>query len=336
MTLFVNTPWCFVKKKLIFLQLLINISLISNAQDFLPEKSFYNIFPIENRDSIFQRPDKKRVYIAGGSTAIFYSGLLIALNQAWYKDFPSTSFHTFNDSKEWLQVDKIGHAWTVYNLAKYSTAMWKWTGLPKNKTLWIGGLSAIGYLTIIEFLDAHSIKWGWSWSDMGANIAGTGLFIAQEFAWQEQRIQFKFSSHIASYDPSLKKRADDLYGKNFTERIFKDYNSQTYWLSFNLKSFAKESHLPRWLNLAVGYGADGLLGGFENKWSDGDPGLPINRIDIIRKRQFYLSPDVDLSKIKTNKKGIRILLDILNVLKIPAPALMLDSEGKFRAYVVYF
>ena len=336
MTLSENTPWFFVLKKLIFLLLTIHISLASDAQNLLPENSFLSTYSIKNNDSILQRPDKKRVYIAGGNTAIFYSGMLVALNQAWYKDFPRTSFHTFNDSREWLQVDKIGHAWTVYNLAKYSTAMWKWTGLQENKTLWIGGLSAMGYLTIIEFLDAHSIKWGWSWADMGANLAGTGIFIAQEGAWHEQRIQFKFSSHIASYDPSIKKRANDLYGKSFVERIFKDYNSQTYWLSINLKSFVGESKLPQWLNLAVGYGADGLLGGFENKWTDGDPGFPINRSDIKRKRQFYLSPDIDLSKIKTNKKGLRILLDILNVLKIPAPALMLDSEGKLRAYGIYF
>ena len=287
-------------------------------------------------DSNFQKPDKKRIYIAGGGTIVFYTGMLVALNQAWYKDFPRTSFHTFDDSKEWLQVDKIGHGWTVYNLAKYSTAMWRWTGLPESKTLWLGGLSAMGYVTIIEILDAHSVKWGWSWADMGANIAGTGLYVAQQIAWQEQRVLFKFSSHIASYDPSLKKRANELYGKSFVERIFKDYNSQTYWLSLNLKSLAPGGNLPSWLNVAVGYGADGLLGGFENKWTDGDTGFPINRNDIKRTRQFYLSPDVDLSKIKTNKKGIRILLDVLNVLKVPAPALMLDSEGKFRAYALYF
>jgi hypothetical protein len=335
-TLSLNTPRLLVLKKLIFLLLTISISLGSHAQDLLPGVAFSGSQSIKNIDSGFNTLNKKRIYIAGGGTAIFYTGMLIALNQAWYKDFPRTSFHTFNDSREWLQVDKIGHAWTVYNLAKYSTAMWKWTGIAENKTLWIGGLSALGYLTIIEFLDAHSVKWGWSWADMGANLAGTGIFIAQEIAWHEQRIQFKFSSHIASYDQSLKKRADDLYGKSFVERIFKDYNSQTYWLSVNLKSFLGKSNLPSWLNLAVGYGADGLLGGFENIWTDGDPGFPINRSDIKRKRQFYLSPDIDLSKIKTNKKGIRILLNVLNVLKIPAPTLMLDSDGKFRAYAVYF
>ena len=323
-------------QKFIFFLLTIRISPASHTQVLLQENSYINPGLIKTSDPFFKEPNKKRIYIAGGGTVLFYTGMLVALDKAWYKDFPHTSFHTFNDSREWLQVDKIGHAWTVYNLAKYSTAMWKWTGLSENKTLWIGGLSALGYLTIIEFLDAHSSKWGWSWADMGANLTGTGLFIAQEAAWHEQRIKFKFSSHLASYDPALKKRANDLYGKSFPERILKDYNSQTYWFSVNMKSFIAESRIPAWLNLAVGYGADGLLGGFENKWMDGDPGFPIDRSDIKRKRQFYLSPDIDLSKIKTNKKGIRILLDILNVLKFPAPALMLDSEGKFRAYVIYF
>src|SRR3712207_8632374 len=35
----------------------------------------------------------------------------------------------------------------------------------------------------------------------------------------------------------LNMRANDLYGSSFAERMIKDYNGQTYWLSANLKSF---------------------------------------------------------------------------------------------------
>ena len=57
------------------------------------------------------------------------------------------------------------------------------------------------------------------------------------------------------------------------ERMLKDYNGQTYWLSANLKSFFQGSNIPAWLNVAVGYGADGMFGGFENKWIDEDHGF---------------------------------------------------------------
>jgi Predicted periplasmic lipoprotein (DUF2279) len=278
---------------------------------------------------------KDRIWIVAGAHAGWYVGSLVILNRAWYKGFPRTSFHTFNDSREWLQVDKIGHAWSAYNIAKTSTASWNWAGLPHNEAVWIGGIAGVSWLTIIEYLDGKSAKWGWSWSDMSANVVGAGLFISQELTWKEQRIQYKFSAHRTSYDPMLEARANDLFGKSLPERLLKDYNAQTYWFSANLSSFFPESKLPRWLNIAVGYGADGMFGGFENKWTDTD-GNAITRYDIPRKRQFYLAPDIDFTRIKTNKKSIRTLLSFLNVLKMPAPAVMIDSKGKFRAYAFYF
>jgi Predicted periplasmic lipoprotein len=276
-----------------------------------------------------------RKWVAGGITAAYVTGSLVALNQSWYKGYTRTSFHTFDDKKEWLQVDKAGHGWSAYTFAKTSTAMWKWAGIKKNKSVWIGGISSLGFMTVIEFLDGYSAKWGWSWMDMAANIGGIGLYSAQELTWNEQRIQYKFSSHTKNYDASLQPRTNDLFGNRVTERLLKDYNNQTYWLSVNLKSFFKESNLPPWLNMAVGYGAEGMLGGFENAWTD-KTGTMHNRYDIQRVRQFYISPDIDFTKIKTDKKAVKTLLEILSVIKMPAPALMLDSKGKFKAYALYF
>lgn len=287
-------------------------------------------------DTSSQKDYRKRItWVAAGNVA-FYTGSLVALNSAWYSDYPKTSFHTFNDSKEWLQVDKAGHAWTAYTTGKYLTEMWKWAGLPRKKAVWVGGLSGAAYLTVIEFLDAHSEKWGWSWSDMGANVFGSGLFMGQEFLWNEQRIGLKFSFHHKTYsDPQLDYRAKDLFGKPWYERMLKDYNAQTYWLSANLRSFFKDSGLPAWLNVSFGYGADGMFGGFENSWEDKN-GTPISRHDIARKRQFYLAPDIDFTKIKTNSRFLRTTFSLLNAFKCPAPALMMDSKGKLKAYAIYF
>ncbi len=214
--------------------------------------------------------------------------------------------------------------------------MWEWAGLPHKKAVWIGGLSGAAYLTAVEFLDAHSAKWGWSWSDIGANVFGSALFMGQEFLWDEQRIQFKFSFHKNKYnDPQLQQRANDLFGKSWYERMLKDYNAQAYWFSANLKSFFPKSNLPAWLNMAVGYGSGGMFGGFENKWTD-HLGNNISRYDIQRTRQFYLSPDIDFTKIKTNSKFLRTTFSFLNAFKCPAPALMLDSKGKLKAYALYF
>jgi hypothetical protein len=115
--------------------------------------------------------------------------------------------------------------------------------------------------------------------------------------------------------------------------MLKDYNAQAYWLSANLNAFFPGSGLPRWLNISVGYGADGMFGGFENKWSD-NAGNEIDRSDIPRKRQFYLSPDIDFTKITTNKRWLRTVFTFLNAFKCPAPAISIDSHGKLRAFAI--
>jgi uncharacterized protein YfiM (DUF2279 family) len=278
----------------------------------------------------------KRIAFITSSNVIGYGSSLILFNKIWYKDYPRTSFHTFNDSKEWQQVDKVGHSWAAYSTGQVSAAMWRWAGLSQKKAALIGGLSGAAYLTVIEFLDAHSAQWGWSWADIAANITGSGLFIGQELLWKQQRIQYKLSFHHIKYgDPQLHQRADDLYGSSWYERMLKDYNAQTYWLSANLKSFFPKSKLPAWLNVSLGYGADGMFGGFENKWMN-NLGNEVSRYDIPRKRQFYLAPDIDFTKIKTKSKFLRTAFSFLNSFKFPAPALMIDSKGKMKAYSLYF
>lgn len=282
-------------------------------------------------------PNKNRLWLISGIHVAGYGGSLLLLNNAWYKNYPKSAFHTFNDSKEWLQMDKVGHGWTAYNTGMLSAAMWRWAGLPQKKAAWLGGLSGSAYLTVIEILDAHSADWGWSWADMAANVFGSALFIAQETSWHEQRIQFKFSFHKKNYkEPVLEQRADELFGSSRYERMLKDYNAQTYWLSANLKSFFPESKLPAWLNVSVGYGADGLYGGFENMATDKNGNITFDRRDIPRVRQYYLAPDIDISKIKTCRRLLNTLLTALNAFKFPAPAIMIDSKGNFRVHAVYY
>lgn len=275
-----------------------------------------------------------RKWLIGGVSATGYAGSLVLLNEVWYKNYPKTSFHTFNDSREWLQMDKLGHAWSTYNLTRGLTSAWRWAGVQDNRAILLGSGSAFSYVMIIEMLDAHSAEWGWSWGDVGANTLGVALYTAQELGWKEQRIHYKYSGHVKHYD-NLEERADELFGNSTAERLLKDYNGQTYWLSANPKAFFPDTRFPAWLNIAVGYGASGMFGGFENKAYDKNGNITFNRTDIARHRQWYLSPDIDLSKIPTNSKVVRTALTILNVLKLPAPALEL-SRGKLKVHALYF
>ena len=277
---------------------------------------------------------KRRTTIITAANVVSYSAAMVGLYSAWYKDYPKSKFHTFNDVKEWKGMDKIGHAYSAYAESLASIEFWRWTGIDRKKRIWIGGMSGAAYQTTIEVLDGFSAEWGWSWADIAANFAGSALVVGQEIAWGEQKIQFKWSFHRKNYtDASLNYRSDKLFGKSAAARMLKDYNGQTYWLSTRLKNFAPTSNIPDWLQISLGTGAEGLFGGFENYANDGF--YFFDRRDIKRVRQWYLAPDIDLTRIPTNKKGIKVALRVLNVFKFPMPALEY-SNGKFRGHILVF
>ncbi len=278
----------------------------------------------------------KRIKIIAAANVAGYGGAMIGFYNAWYKNFPQTNLHSFNDLPEWKGMDKIGHVYGVYAESLASMELWRWTGIDRKKRIWLGGMSGVVYHTVIEVLDGFSAQWGWSWADIGANFIGSGIVVAQELAWDEQRFQLKFSFHRKSYsDLALQQRSNQIFGTSTAERFLKDYNGQTYWLSSNLKSFFPESKIPAWLNIAVGTGAEGMFGANNNVGKDENGNINFNRTDIKRYRQWYLSPDIDLTKIKTNKKGLKLALRLLNVVKIPMPALEF-SNGSFKVKAIGF
>lgn len=250
---------------------------------------------------------------------------LVGLDQLWYADFPRSKFQTINDADEWLQMDKLGHVFSAYQLGKVGADVLKWSGVRKKDQLIYGATLGFTFLTAVEVLDGYSAEWGFSWSDMAANAVGSGLFIGQELLWEEQRILLKYSFHQTKY---ASQRPDKL-GDGFLEEALKDYNGQTYWLSANINSFVKSSKLPSWLNLAIGYGADGMLTG-KNEIVDN---LLISQ---NRQRQFYLSLDVDLSKIKTNSRLLQSLFDVFNTIKVPFPTLEFNDKNGFKFHYIYF
>lgn len=279
---------------------------------------------------------RKRVRLIAAVNIVGYSAAMAGLYAAWYSNYEKTGFHAFDDSREWLQMDKVGHVYSAYAESMASMELWRWTGIERKKRIWLGGMSGAAYQTVIEVLDGFSEGWGWSWADFGANIAGSGALVAQELAWDDQRIKLKFSFHRKNYDePELNQRSDVLFGESSPERFLKDYNGQTYWASVNIRSFFQQSNWPPWLSVAIGYGAEGMFGGTANIGKDDDGNINFYRPDIRRYRQWYISPDIDLSRIKTRKKAVKILLSFLNVFKFPAPSLEF-SRGRFRFQAIHF
>jgi hypothetical protein len=290
--------------------------------------------PLPSRDSV-PVVNHKRAWIVGGAQAVLWAGTLVALNEAWYKDYPKQPFHFFNDWPEWQQQDKFGHAWTTYHISRLSSDLWRWTGMTNNKAAVIGGISSIAYLSIIEVLDGFSEKWGFSTGDMAMNIAGAALYTGQQIGWRDQKFQLKLSYRAYDYLPMDEPRAEELFGTGAMERVLKDYNAQTYWLSFSPRSFFPGSRWPAWLNLAIGHNARLMLGGRENTWTD-ENGNTVDRTDAERYRRIFLSLDLDLTRIPTRNKFLKSVFSVVNMLKIPAPALEFDTRGHWKGHWVYY
>lgn len=275
-----------------------------------------------------------RKWVVGTAQVGLWTGSFLSLNKAWYANYPKSKFHLFNDWKEWQHMDKGGHFWSSYHISHYTSDLWKWAGVKERDAHVLGAVSGLAYLSVVEVLDGYSDKWGFSIPDMASNTLGAATFLLQEMAWHEQRIRFKLSYMPYSYG-SEKARANQLFGNTLMERILKDYNSQTYWASVNIKSFFPETNVPSWLNLSAGYGARTMLGGYENKWVDAQ-GDAHDRIDIPRYKRYYLSLDIDFDRIKTRNKILKKTLHLLNVVKMPAPALEFRSSGGLRLHWLYF
>ncbi|HJW18279.1 MAG TPA: DUF2279 domain-containing protein [Flavisolibacter sp.] len=315
-----------------FVSVFIFIAVAAHAQEF--SGHFHNGDSASLAGSTNTYSQRK--WIAATGMAAVYGGSFIFLNEAWYKGYPRSSFHTFNDAGEWLQMDKIGHAWTAYHSSRVNTAVWKWAGMNERQSVLLGTGTSLAYMLSIEYLDGRSAEWGWSWPDAGADLFGATLFASQALLWKEQKISLKFSSFKKEYNSAaLEQRANVLFGNSLQERLLKDYNAQTYWLSMNLKSTLGIQGLPSWLNLAIGYGADNMFGGYQNLAYDKEGNIVFDRQDLKRSRQWYLSPDIDLAKIKTKSRLLRSAFSVLNILKIPAPSLELNN-GKLKGHLLSF
>ena len=303
--------------KKLFLILFAFIFLTSNAKDLNIPKVSDDGWEIEEAYTL----NKKRRDILLISEATAYTVALVGLNQLWYADYPKSDFHFINDNSEWLQMDKAGHLTSSYYTGVAGIKAYEWTGMSRKNAIWYGGMTGSFFLTIIEILDGHSAEWGASSGDLIANTSGSLLAIGQALKWNEQRIQLKYS-----YSPTgFAVQNPEQLGGNNLERALKDYNGQTYWMSFNLKSLLNiySRDFPQWLSLAIGYSGTNMITPYQQKEDN-----PI-------RRQYLLSLDVDLTMIKTKSKTWNSILHTFGFLKFPLPALEL-SNGNFSGHLIYY
>lgn len=284
----------------------------------------------QDADSICLSPNiaRQRKKIAVYSATAAYVGAVTALNFAWYDNFPRSNFHFFNDNREWLQMDKFGHFTAAGKIVYNGYYALTWTGINKKRSIWYAAGTSMLCLTTFEVFDGFSSEWGFSWGDMGANLAGTAFTTLQLLKWRELKFNLKFSFHKTKY-PQYR---PELLGRNHAEQWLMDYNGQTHWVSFSPWAWSKNPKAPRWLCLAIGYGAEGMTGGFANPASQNGQPIP----HFTRYRQYYLSLDIDLSKVRTRYKFLSTVFLLLSNVKIPFPAVEFNSVKGIQLHPFYF
>jgi hypothetical protein len=288
------------------------------------KRPFHIQYDFRKTDSFFRNDTVLNLKRKRMVTGMAVGGYLVAaayIGGVWYGNEELTRFHFFDDWNEWQQFDKTGHLLGGYHASKWMIDLYKWSGMEKRKAILIGGTAGFLGMASIEVFDGFAQQWGASWSDLGADLVGSALAMGNQALWNENRIQLKISylkSPYADVD-SL----SYLFGGNPLEWLLKDYNGHAFWVSVRMHSFLPEGKFkriyPRWLNLAVGYGGEGMIGGYGRD----------NPADIRARefRQYYVGLDIDLSNIKTRSGFLNSVFSFVNFLRIPAPALQFDRNG---------
>ena len=246
------------------------------------------------------------------------TGSLLALNQVWYASYGTENFHFFNDSKQWMQMDKLGHAFTGYLLTKEVNRVHTWAA--EKRQPWVGAVYALSYLSALELMDGFSSGWGFSGSDMLANGVGVGIAFSQDHFFKRQLIIPKFSFSRSTYAMVR----PEILGSSYAEQLLKDYNGQTYWLSVPITSFLNLPKGFKWICISLGYGCDAKLVGSQNAWNG-----------FNARRQVYLSFDIDCSSLAPRHPKLSKVLTHLNLIKVPFPSLEFSSD-KTRFHWISF
>ncbi len=254
---------------------------------------------------------RRQLFWAGA--AVMYGVVYGGPIATWYDWRSAQGWRWFNDGAEWKQVDKVGHAWTTYQLSRIAYEGARWAGYAPKKALWIAMALGWGYQATIEIADGFFPKWGASWWDLVGNTAGSLLFWLRQSALEKTAwdIEFKFLFHPTPYAA----QRPAVLGRGAAQ-ILKDYNGQTYWLCVYYR--------PWPVGLAFGYGASGLLGGYgEVPWSE---------IAARERRRWVFSVEPYWPFwIRRPVRGLIFLTSI----KLPLPALVYEGR-KATVVGMYF
>jgi hypothetical protein len=248
--------------------------------------------------------------IVGGT----YFGILGALhiyqaNTIWNE---TSSFRFIEDGDYGLYADKFGHATGAHFLCYISSEALMASGLSWDASVIWGSAMGVFYMTYVEVADGFGANWGFSPTDMYANLAGVSLFLGQHYVPFLQNFTLKTTFLPATWYGEKKRPT--------ASSVIDDYSAYTWWLSMNVHNMMPESwqqNYPSWLHVSVGYAARSL--------------------DTPQESQRYiLALDVDMRDIlPKGPSWWNWIVQSLNYIKLPAPAVEFSPTHRPRYYLIY-
>lgn len=252
---------------------------------------------------------KKLFYGTVAAYGVTYSALALS----WYDWSQAKGWRFFNDGAHWKQMDKVGHAWSAYQLARGYYRLCRKAAYSDKQATWQAIWVSTSFQNSIEIWDGFFPSYGASVWDIVANTVGTAIwYLDKKIPAVNIELRFSFwPSLYAAQKPAL-------LGKGVSQ-ILKDYNGQTYWLTLSRDPFP--------VALSVGYGASGLLGGYGK--------VPWEILRAREKRHFYLSFDVNWRGLTPKKRFWRYVFFCLEAFKLPAPTLEY-VQGSWHLHPLYY
>jgi hypothetical protein len=279
--------------------------------------------PVEHsqHDSLFLGIERKTLL---NYSLVAYSLSSFYVEYQWWWKGNYRKFQYGNDgfaNNYSLGVDKAGHFYTSYFYFNALYECMEWGGFDEQTKLLTSIAIPAFYALSIEINDGFTM-FSFSGYDLTANMAGIGYGVLQRQFPILQNFKFKWSYYPSGTVTVTAK------GKF---PIASDYDGHIYWLSVDVHGLLP-SHLknywPKFLNLAVGYGAKNVS--HQNTWlgeinSSGPPA-----------RKFAVSLDYNLVSFNIEDDLLYTVRNIVDYFRFPAPGVRLigDQKADFRPLLV--
>jgi hypothetical protein len=268
-------------------------------------------FNHSQHDSIFLGIERKTLL---NYSLVAYSLSSFYVEYQWWWKGNYRKFQYGNDgfiNNYSLGVDKAGHFYTSYFYFNALYEFMEWGGFDERTKLLTAIAIPAVYAISIEVNDGFT-HFSFSGYDLTANLTGIGYGVLQRQFPVLKNFKFKWS-----YYPSGTIPLDDKF------IIANDYDGHIYWLNVDVNGMlpnGMKNYWPKFLNLAVGYGAKNVS--HRNAW--------LGEINSKgpKTRKFAISLDYNLGSFDINNDFLYTVRNIVDYFHFPAPGIRMINNQK--------